>query len=294
MCSPLPIRLTCTRAFAYRAALVLCLVVLGVAQGTAQQAAPNPAADSAQQTQSSTTRAAVPVVLDRVVAVVNNQAILDSDIDDEIRLSVLDPARVGLGVLTRARALDQLIGRDLIQQQIRQEDLQSLLPTQAEVDDRLSDIRRELPSCVRSHCATEDGWKAFLVLHNLNQERVESYLRYRVEILRFIEQRFRQGISISPQEIDAYYHDTLLPQFAKGEAIPPLEEVSKRIEEILLQQRVNALFFDWLSNLRKQGNIEVLDPTIETSSPEAPATPVSAPQSEVRGTPMDGGGKGSQ
>ena len=63
-----------------------------------------------------------PVVLDRVVAVVNNQAILASDLDDEIRLSVLDPASGGLGMLTRERALDQLIGRALIQQQIRQED----------------------------------------------------------------------------------------------------------------------------------------------------------------------------
>jgi hypothetical protein len=34
-----------------------------------------------------------PVVLDRVVAVVNNHAILASDVDDEIRLSVLDPGR---------------------------------------------------------------------------------------------------------------------------------------------------------------------------------------------------------
>ncbi len=69
-----------------------------------------------------------PVVLDRVVAVVNNQAILASDIDDEIRLSVLDPAGVGQGVLTRKRALDQLISRALIQQQIREEDVQAADP----------------------------------------------------------------------------------------------------------------------------------------------------------------------
>jgi hypothetical protein len=222
-----------------------------------------------------------PVVLDRVVAVVNNQAILDSDIDDEIRLSVLDPGRVGLGVLARARALDQLIGRDLIQQQIRQEDLEAAEPTRAEVDERLSQLRRQLPSCVRSHCSTDDGWKAFLAIHNLTQVRVEAYLRYRVEILRFIEQRFRQGVNIQPEQIEAYYTKTLLPQYPKGEAIPPLDQVSARIQEILLQEQVNILFDDWLSNLRKQGNIEVLDPTIEDPTiqdpePEAPL-PTPAP-----------------
>jgi len=222
-------------------------------------------------------------VLDRVVAVVNNQTILASDIDDEIRLSVLDPGRGGLGVLTRANALDQLIGRALIQQQIRQEDLESSAPAQAEVDARLGEIRKELPACVRQNCASDEGWKVFLAARGLTQERVETYLRYRLEILRFIEQRFRQGISILPQEIATYYNDTLLPQYAKGEAVPALDEVSARIEEILLQQRVNSLFDDWLSNLRKQGDVEVLDPTLEAPAIAPPpalartATPGSAP-----------------
>ena len=248
------------------------------------------------QSHAQSPRSSAPVVLDRVVAVVNNQAILDSDIDDEIRLSVLDPGRVGLGVLTRARALDQLIGRDLIQQQIRQEDLEAAEPTQAEVDVRLSEIRKQLPSCVRSHCSTPEGWKTFLDLHNLTQERVEAYLRYRVEILRFIEQRFRQGVNIQPQEIETYYNNTLLPQYPKGEVIPPLDQVSARIQEILLQQQVNILFDDWLSNLRKQGNIEVLDPTIQDPEPEASPSPAAAPPASPADATISpaSSGKGSQ
>jgi len=216
---------------------------------------------------------AASVVLDRVVAVVNNHAILDSDLDEEIRLSVLEPGNGGPdggpkdspGVLTRKRALNQLIGRSLIQQQIRQEDEQAADPTQAEIDARVAEIRKEVPLCVRQNCASDAGWKAFLTAHGLTQERVDAYLRYRLVILRFIERRFRQGIQISPQEIETYYRGTLLPQYAKGEAIPPLEQVAPRIEEILLQQKVNVLFGDWLANLRKQGEIEVLDPTLEAS-----------------------------
>jgi peptidyl-prolyl cis-trans isomerase SurA len=253
-----PIRLQDASGFARLAAIALLLAAGGAAPGSAQEPDQKPA------------QRAGPVVLDRVVAVVNNQAILASDIDDEIRLSVLDPGRGGLGVLTRINALDQLIGRALIQQQIRQEDLESSAPAQSEVDARLEEIRKELPACVRQNCASDAGWKAFLAAHGLTQEHVETYLRYRLEILRFIEQRFRQGISILPQEIQTYYRDTLLPQYAKGEAIPPLEAVAARIEEILLQQRVNALFGDWLNNLRKQGEVEVLDPTLEAPVVAAP------------------------
>jgi peptidyl-prolyl cis-trans isomerase SurA len=228
--------------------------------------------------------AQTPVVLDRVVAVVNNQAILLSDLDDEVRLSVLDPGRGGMGVLTRTRALDQLIGRALIQQQISQEDVEPAEPGQAQIDARLSDLRKELPACVRANCASDAGWQTFLNAHDLSQDRVKTYLRSRIEILRFIELRFRQGINISPQDVETYYRDTLIPQYPKGDKPPTLDKVSARIEEILLQQRVNVLFDDWLNNLRRQGEIEVLDPALE-----APATPEElAPEATEKPSPAGG------
>ncbi len=206
-----------------------------------------------------------PVVLDSVVAVVNNHAILSSDVDDEIQLSALQ-SNGAAGALTRAQALDELISRVLIAQQMRREEIAASTPTQAEVDARLREIRAELPECVRDNCATRKGWEAFLAAHGLTDARVESYLRNRMEILGFIEQRFRQGIRVSPQQVEAYYRGTLLPQYAPGARVPGLESVAPRIEEILLQQQVNVLFDDWLKNLRQQGDIEVLDPALEAAA----------------------------
>ena len=235
------------------------------------------AAPSAQMPPSPATSS---VVLDRVVAVVNRRAILASDLDDEIRLSVLDPNRVGQGTLTRQRALEQLISRALIEQQIRQEDLRAIEPSQKEVESRLENIRKELPACIRENCVTDAGWNAFLASHGLSAERVEAYLRYRLEILSFVEQRFRQGIQLSPQQIEAYYHDTLLPQYAPGQTIPPLDQVAPRIQEILLEQQVNVLFDNWLTNLRQQGDVEVIDPAL------APAPAVTdTPNAQGSGAP---------
>jgi peptidyl-prolyl cis-trans isomerase SurA len=209
-----------------------------------------------------------PVVLDRVVAVVNRQAILASDIDEEIRLSVLDSARSGQTELTRQRALDQLISRMLIQQQIRRDDLVAVEPTRDEVNARVQDLRKELPECVHQNCASDAGWSAFLAAHHLTEDRVATYFRYRLEILGFIEQRFRSGIHIPQQDIDNYYREALLPQYKPGEEVPSLEKVAPRIEEILLQQQVNILFDEWLTNLRNQGDVEVLDPSLEKSKNE--------------------------
>jgi hypothetical protein len=237
---------------------------------------------AAQQPDSSS-----PVVLDRAVAVVNKHVILASDLEDEIRLSVLDPNTVPQVELTRQQALDQLISRTLIEQQIRQQDIEAIEPSQEEVNARLHEIRTEFPICVRQNCASDAGWKAFLAAHGLTAERVEAYLRYRLEILRFIEQRFRQGIQISPQQIDLYYRETLVPQYASGATVPPLEQVAPRIQEILLQKQVNMLFDAWLANLRQQGDVEVLDSELapELAPQSAPAAqPPASPSSAERGT----------
>ena len=209
--------------------------------------------------------AAESAVLDRVVAVVNNQPILWSDITNEIRFAVLDPKELN-GTLTPQHALEQLIGRTLIQQQIRQEDATAALPTDEEVSARETDVRNQLPACVRMNCSTDAGWQAFLKQNGLTAEQIKNYLRLRLEILRFIEIRFRQGIRISPEETQAYYRDKLLPQYPKGAQAPPLSSVSSRIEEILLEEQVNVMFQNWLDNLRKQGDVEVLDASLDPSA----------------------------
>lgn len=228
--------------------LAICLVLIAASCSRAQQTGRQP------------------VVLDRVVAVVNHQAILESDVDDEMRLSALDPGGVARGEQTPQRALQRLISRALIHQQIRAEDVQAAEPSAAEIQSRVLEIRRELPACVRMNCSTDAGWKAFLAGHDLTQQQVEEYLRRRITVLHFIELRFSQGIRIPHSEIEDYYRNTLLPQYPAGEAVPSLDKVAPRIEEILLQQQVNVLFGDWLDNLRNQGEIEVLDPTLEAAA----------------------------
>lgn len=216
---------------------------------------------------------ASPVVLDRVEAVVNNQAILTSDIENELRLAVLDPSSgTRRRPLTARRALQLLISRTLIQQQINQGYVQAPAPTDAEVATRVKMIREQVPACVRANCSTDAGWQTFLKENGLTEDEVSSYIRLRLVVLAFIENRFRQGIQISHEEVEKYYNETLLPEYPKSQTPPPLKDVAPRIEEILLQQKVNVLFGTWLSDLRKQGEVEILDkalePTTDTSEGE--------------------------
>ena len=246
-----PIRFKTAYGYPCLLGLAMGLLVCGARQGVSQ-----------------TPPSTSPVILDRAEAVVNNHVILASDLDREMQLSALEPIRGVRGVVTRRRALQLLISRTLIQQQIRREEARAAQPSQAEVQARIAEIRKELPACTRQDCVSDAGWRAFLASRDLRPQDVEAYLRNRLEILRFIELRFREGVQISTQEIEAYYRNTFLPQYPPGETAPPLKLVSSRIQEILLQQRVNTLFSDWLNNLRQQGDIEVLDPSLEAPANE--------------------------
>ncbi|MGA8043119.1 MAG: hypothetical protein WCA37_09975, partial [Terracidiphilus sp.] len=107
------------------------------------------------------TSPAGPVELDHVVAVVNDEAILASDLENEIHLSVLEPSSTARAKETEADALQRLISRALIRQQLREEEGQGALPSAQELAERLGQLRRDLPECMHLHCETDAGWHQF-------------------------------------------------------------------------------------------------------------------------------------
>ena len=195
--------------------------------------------------------------LDRVDAVVNDQLILDSDVDQEKRFEALQPYRDPNEKFSRPRAIERLIDRDLILQQAQLQPQDQI--TDAQVTQELDALRKTIPDCKQYHCETQPGWDSFLAANGFTEASLTGLWRQRMEVLRFIEQRFRAGIRITPEEIKAYYEQTMLPEYAKKNApAPKLETVSDRIQEVLLERRVSGLLDDWLKSLRAQGSVVVL------------------------------------
>jgi len=200
--------------------------------------------------------------VDRVVAIVNTDLILDSDVDQERRFAALLPYGEAAGPYNRDAAIERLINRDLILQQVK---LQPQDPiTTADATQDLESLRKALPTCKEYHCETTSGWDRFLATQGFTEASLTELWRQRMVVLAFIEQRFRMGIRISPQEIQTYFDQTLLPQYAAQHATPPpLSAISARIQEILLQQHVSNLLADWLKSLRAQGSVVLLHPEEE-------------------------------
>jgi peptidyl-prolyl cis-trans isomerase SurA len=202
------------------------------------------------------------VVLDHVVAVINGSVILESDVKEEMGYAVLQPFGVDSARNTPQRALQRLIDRDLILQQMETQSAQTVTPpTAEEVQQRITQLRGVIPECARYHCETDAGWQEFLQAKGLTEKEVEAHWSQRMLILSFIQSRFGSGVRITPADISAYYNKTLVPQFHdKPVKPPPLADVSSRIEEILLQQRVSSLLLEWLQSLKSEGSVSILDP----------------------------------
>jgi peptidyl-prolyl cis-trans isomerase SurA len=209
--------------------------------------------------------AAPPLVLDRVIAVVNGDVLLQSDLDQEIKFAALEPFTSNADGDPRKQAMDRLIDRTLVQQQMKN---QPGLPKISDDDlkKQLGELRKGLPECAKFACWTDDGWANFCQTHGFTPQEVSDRWRTRLLLLAFIEQRFRTGIRISQPEIEAYYKDEFAPRFKeKNLNAPALASVSQRIQEILLQQRVTALLNDWLKSLHQEGSVQILDPSLADS-----------------------------
>lgn len=246
-------------------ALALILPALAAGGGVAPGAAAQPAAVPPQATAAPANGGPF-VTLDHVVAVIDGEVLLQSDVNEEMHFAALEPFQPHAGRDTRQDALRRLINRVLIMQQMKTQRRFDASTSDAEVETSLKDLRSHLPQCAKYKCETAEGWKAFLEANDLTQPEVSEHWKQRLTILRFIDVRFRTGIRISHESVAEYYEKTVVPAFERQhQNAPPLEEVSSRIQEVLLQQQVNGLLRDWLTSLRTEGSLQIVDPAYATS-----------------------------
>jgi parvulin-like peptidyl-prolyl isomerase len=191
-------------------------------------------------------------VVDRMVAVVNKQVILESELDQATRVEFLLQAKPieQLAQTDRLAVLERLIDRSLLEQQIV--DPAMLDPGAEDLAAKIKELREGLQGA-----GSDERWKTILAGYGLTQQDVEDQLTSQFRILRFIDLRFRGLVHIDKDAISAYYKDSFLPEVRKRNAAEPkLSEVSDKIEQILAEQRIDGLLNNWLKTLRAQAHIE--------------------------------------
>jgi len=200
--------------------------------------------------------AANPQLLDRMVAVVNKHVILESELDQAVRVEYLMQGKplAKVSSADSVAVLDRLVDRALLEQQILHPEM--LAPTPEELADQVKEVRQQFPGA-----ATDAGWKSLLASYDLTQQDIEDHLVSEVRELRFVDLRFRGLVRVDKNDISNYYQQKFLPQLrSQGAAEPPLAQVSGQIEKILAEQSIDDMLNRWLETLRAQAHIEKMIP----------------------------------
>jgi peptidyl-prolyl cis-trans isomerase SurA len=190
-------------------------------------------------------------VVDRIVATVNGQIILQSDWEDALRYQALvdNQALGSVGLDRRKAALDHLIDQELLKQQMQSSDFRHA--SEEEVAKRIEEIRKQYPDAV-----TENGWKTRLDKYGISEAELRHRAALEIDLTRLVDAHLRPTVSIDSKSIESYYNQELLPQLRQsGAAAVPLAQVTPQIKELLTEQKVNELLVAWLQTLRSGSEI---------------------------------------
>jgi peptidyl-prolyl cis-trans isomerase SurA len=197
-------------------------------------------------------------VVDRIVATVNRQIILQSEWQDAIRYEAFVGGRAldQLQPADRKAALDHLIDQELLREQMRSSGFPHA--SSQEVEKRIQEIRKQYGA------ESEAGWQATLERYGLTESELKKRVGLQVDLMGLVDARLRPNVIIDSKSIESYYNQELLPQLRQhGAEQVPLAEVTPKIKELLIQQKMNQMLIAWLQDLRSGSEIRT-----ETGPPD--------------------------
>ena len=190
-------------------------------------------------------------IVDGIAAIVGNYAITRSQIDSQLRLeAMLNRTEPGASRAARADALDRLIDRRLILQDLTVTPFLAAQP--AEAARVMQDLKAERYLGGRDFPAT-------LAHYGLTEAECRAFIEERIAFERYVSFRFKTGLDAEEAALEAYYRDEYVPrQRALGEPVEPLETMLDAISRLLLERQATRLVEERLKELRSQGRVEIL------------------------------------
>jgi len=214
-----------------------CLLLLALAAGSLRAGAPAQAQPQAKT-----------VLKDRVLAVVDEDPILASDLDRVIKLG-LQQARPGeTDEQLRRRVLDELIEERLRFHEIDRFGFEQV-PVE-EIEENVAKIRARFPD--------EESFRKALKEVGLDLQGLRRLVSRQLLVLIYVDERLGARVFVSPDDIQKYYRTVLAPEMQKqGQPAPSLDEVRDQIREVLKQQKLNQELATWTNELRARADIVV-------------------------------------
>jgi hypothetical protein len=222
------------------------------------------------------------VLKDRVIAVVDDDPILATDLDRAIVIGQLEPKPGESQRAFRRRVLD-----DLIAQRLRFHEIDRFGLEQVPVDQ----IERHVAE-VRARFKDDATFRQKLREVGLDEAALRQLMARQLEVLAYVDERLGPQVFVGLDDISNYYRTVLTAQLQQQHLpVPPLESVRDKIREVLRQQRLTDEIERWTEELRRKAVIAVyfdepaggpLPPVVKRlelgKKPDVPPLPANAPR----------------
>jgi len=192
--------------------------------------------------------AAQNVLQDRVLAVVDEDPILASDLARVIKLGLLQPNAGEADAQFRRRALD-----GLIEQRLQFHEIDRFGFEQVPVDEIAKQVAQ-----IRSRFPDDASFQKALREVGLDPKKLNQLVARQLLVLTYVDERLGPRVFVSLDEINRYYRTVLVPEVQRqGKQAPPIEDVREDIREVLKQQKLTSEMEKWAQELRDKADVVV-------------------------------------
>jgi peptidyl-prolyl cis-trans isomerase SurA len=196
------------------------------------------------------------VVIDRMAAIAGKHVIKTSDIERDLRLTeFLNRQPLSVTADGKRKSADRLIDQAIIRDEIATGQYRRANDSDAAA--MLEQIRKE------RFGGSDARLRQTLSQYRLTEEELKAQLLWQLTVLRFIDQRFGEGVSLTDEDIRNYYDQHLAELKRQYPNDNSFEALQPRIRSILQGQRVNEEFESWLDGARKRQHIEYRQGALE-------------------------------
>jgi hypothetical protein len=231
------------------ALLAAALLLAGTPATAAPPVKPAPAAPNTKN-----------VLQDRVLAVVDEDPVLASDVERVVKLGLQQPNPGESDEAFRRRVINSLI-----EERLRFHEIDRYGFQQVPVEDIEAQVAK-----VRASFKDDAAFQKTLREVGLRIQGLRQLLTRQLLVLTYVDERLGPRVFVSFDDINRYYRTVLTPEMQKkGAAVPPVEDVREDIREVLKQQKLTGELAKWTEELRAKADV-VIYPDQPANAPLPP------------------------
>jgi len=196
------------------------------------------------------------VVFDRMAVIVGKGVIKSSDIHRDLRVTAfLNRGEPSFSADARRKAADRLIEQTILRGEIANGGYSGA--SEGDAAALLDKLKQE------RFAGSDNRLRTTLAGYGLTEEELRGQLLWQLTVLRFIDERFRNGVIVTDQDVRSYYDQHLADLKREYGQNSTFEALEPKIRASIEGERINLNFAESMEQARKRIRIRYLQGAFE-------------------------------